>query len=137
MDGEKLKQFFKNDRFAMDSGVVIDRINDGEAEAHLDVEDRHLNANGTCQGGVIFTLADTAMAAAANSLGNLSVSVQVDVKFVTAAGKGRLNVIATGTADSKKLPVFTATVFDADGNIIATFSSLFYKKKQEINLNEI
>lgn len=137
MDGEKLKQFFKNDRFAMESGVVIDRISDGEAEAHLDVEERHLNANGTCQGGVIFTLADTAMAAAANSLGNLSVSVQVDIKFIAAAGKGRLNVIATGTSDSKKLPVFSATVFDTDGNIIATLSSLFYKKKQEINLNEI
>ncbi|MBP5366055.1 MAG: PaaI family thioesterase [Bacteroidales bacterium] len=137
MDGEKVKKFFEKDRFAMESGVVIDRVSDGEAEAHLDVDDRHLNANGTCQGGAIFTLADTAMAAAANSTGTLTVSVQVDVKFVAAAGKGRLSVIATGSADSKKLPVYIATVFDADGNIIATFSSLFYKKKQEINLNEI
>jgi uncharacterized protein (TIGR00369 family) len=34
---------------------------DGAAVGSLDVDDRHLNPNGIVHGGVVFTLADTAM----------------------------------------------------------------------------
>ncbi len=34
---------------------------DGAAVAFLEVDDRHLNPNGIVHGGVVFTLADTAM----------------------------------------------------------------------------
>ena len=50
------------DRFASGIGAQLVEVREGYARAELTVEDRHLNAAGVCQGGVIYTLADLAFA---------------------------------------------------------------------------
>ena len=60
------KEFFKLDRFATEAGIELTDIKPGYGKARMIVEPRHLNAGNTTQGGAIFTLADLALAAAAN-----------------------------------------------------------------------
>ena len=61
------QEFFKNDRFATNAGVKLIEIKEGYSKARLVITAEHLNAGGRTQGGAIFTLADLALAAAANS----------------------------------------------------------------------
>ena len=61
------QEFFKNDRFATNAGVELIEIKEGYSKARLVITAEHLNAGGRTQGGAIFTLADLALAAAANS----------------------------------------------------------------------
>ena len=81
-----LKDFLgKNDRFAANSGCVLEEIGDGYARATLIVTKEHLNAGGVCQGGAFFTLADLAIAAVMNSRGQLTFGVENNIVYVKSA----------------------------------------------------
>lgn len=62
------RAIFANDRYATEcTGVVIDLVEPGYARCSLDILPQHRNAMGGVMGGVFFTLADLAFAAAANT----------------------------------------------------------------------
>ena len=75
------KDFFENDRFAKETGVVLKEVRPGYGKTEMTVDFRHLNAGNTTQGGAIFTLADLALAAAANSHDKLSLSLNSSIHF--------------------------------------------------------
>ena len=87
--------FFKKDHFAMDAGIELKEAKPGYAVACVNVVEKHLNAGGVVQGGLLFTLADLAIAAAANAHGVLAFSIQSDIRFLSS---GYLNDILTATA---------------------------------------
>lgn len=64
-----IKDFLKNDRFALNAGIELLEVKEGKAKARMVVTKEHLNAGGVCQGGALFTLADFTCAAVANSHG--------------------------------------------------------------------
>ena len=68
------QEFFKHDLFAENAGVVLLEVRQGYSKAKLEIKPEHLNAGARTQGGAIFTLADLALAAAANSVHCLSLS---------------------------------------------------------------
>jgi hypothetical protein len=51
------------------------------------VTEKHLNAGGVCQGGALFTLADLAFAAVANSRGRLTLSLNA-ILILNGCGNG-------------------------------------------------
>ena len=63
---EEIVRFFEKDRFAAETGAVIDEIDDRYARYSLTLEAKHKNALGAVMGGVYFTLADFAFAVASN-----------------------------------------------------------------------
>ena len=48
-------------------GMAITNVDEGVATLELQVKDHHCNGHGICHGGVIFTLADTALRRRVNS----------------------------------------------------------------------
>ena len=80
--------FLKNDLFAENTGVVLLEIRKGYSKAKLEIKPEHLNAGARTQGGAIFTLADLALAAAANSHGTLAFSLSSTITFLRASGPG-------------------------------------------------
>ena len=55
------QEFFKNDLFAENAGVVLLEVREGYSKAKLEIKPEHLNAGARTQGGAIFTLADRAI----------------------------------------------------------------------------
>ena len=49
---DEVRELFKNDRFAMKSGAVIDEIGEHYAKCSLEVSDSHRNALGAVMGGI-------------------------------------------------------------------------------------
>lgn len=82
------QEFFKNDLFATNAGVELIEIREGYSKAKLEIKPEHLNAGQRTQGGAIFTLADLALAAAANSHGTLAFSLSSNITFLRASGPG-------------------------------------------------
>jgi acyl-CoA thioesterase len=67
MDIKDVREFFSGDRYLMLTGVAIDEAGDGRAVCSVDIApEKHFNKGGVVQGGVTYTLADSAFAVAAN-----------------------------------------------------------------------
>jgi acyl-CoA thioesterase len=131
---DDLKQFFANDRYAELSGIELLSIAPGRATARMAVHPHHLNGLGTVQGGATFTLADLAFAAAANSHGTVAVSVNVSISYFKAVSSGVLVAEARELSVNAKLGSYTVDVRDGDGQLVAVFQGLAYRKSQSLPL---
>lgn len=69
-------------------GIELADYGQGWARARMTVRDDMVNGHGTCHGGLIFSLADTAFACACNSWGPVTVAAGCDIVFVAPAGNG-------------------------------------------------
>jgi acyl-CoA thioesterase len=128
---EDIKSFFKKDNFVANVGIELLEVSPGYAKAKLDVEERHLNALKTVQGGALFTLADIAFAAAINAHGSTAVVINANMSFVKAATKGTLIAEAKETSISPKIATYNVDITDDNGDIIAIYQGMGYRKKTQ------
>ncbi|HEY5556742.1 PaaI family thioesterase [Acetobacterium sp.] len=129
MDPDKIK-FIKNDRFAAYLGIELVEVEDGYAVVKMEITDDHLNGVNTVQGGVIFTLADFAFAAASNAKGLVTVGINANIAYFKPP-KGKLLIAeAKEIASSRKLCNYSVDIFDEDKDIIARFNATGYKRNK-------
>lgn len=127
-----LKTFFKNDRFAAHAGIELVEAGAGKAKAVMTVTEQHLNGVGSAQGGAIFTLADLAFAAAANSHGTVAVAINASISFFKAVSSGTLTAAAEEVSLHPKLGSYTIRVSDEQGDLVALFQGMVYRKRDQI-----
>lgn len=122
--------FFKDDTFAVDTtGIVIDEVDKGYAKCSLKIDERHLNANNFVMGGAIFTLADFTMAIAANAGNPNTVSLNLNINYVS-VGKGPvLYAEAKCVKDGRSVCFYEVTVTDAEDKTVATVSGSGFRKQ--------
>lgn len=132
---EKLNQA---DHFAEYIGAQLVEVREGYARAELTVENRHLNGAGVCQGGVMFTLADLAFAAVANSHGILSVGVQNSISYIKSAQLGdRLSAECVELVNHRKLPYCDVRITNQQGEVLACVTGLAYRTHQPYEFNTL
>jgi acyl-CoA thioesterase len=134
LEPEDIKKFFKRDKLAQYLGIELLEVAEGEATSRMKVKDEHLNGIGTVHGGAIFTLADFTFAVAANSHGNVTVAINANISFMKAAFKGTLTANAMEVSINPKLATYTVNVTDDDGNLIAIFQGMAYRKRDKISI---
>lgn len=127
-----LKEFLKNDRFALHAGVELLEIKPGYAKARMLITPEHWNGGDVCQGGALFTLADLAFAAVANSHKKLTLSVNANISFLRSIKEGYAYAEAVELFDHKRLPLVEVRITDESGELIATMSSSGYRKEIEL-----
>lgn len=131
MDLEKLKDYFKNDRFAASAGIKLLEVEKGYCKAMLEIEERHLNAANVVQGGAIFTLADFAFAVASNSHGQLALAINVNISFLKGKSGGTLFATATELADPNRIGAYDVLITDENDTVIARFNGIVYRKNEK------
>jgi len=129
---DKIKKYFKNDRFAEFTGIEILEIKEGWSRVKMNITENHLNGVGIVHGGAIFTLADLAFAAAANSHGNISVGINASISYMK-AGKGKLLIAeAQEVSRNPRLSSYVVRVTDEENDLVAIFQGMAYIKKDKI-----
>lgn len=121
---EQLEAEFNNDRFATQAAhcrIVEGRR--GHSVCEMDIEDIHRNAMGNVMGGAMFTLADFALAIAANVGQPPSVSVNHSIDFFRASKGTKLTATCTCDKDGRKLACFTVNITDDLGKDIARMTA--------------
>ena len=126
---QALKEFFLHDEFARQNGIEIVDIAEGYARTQVHIEPCHLNAGGNVQGGVLFTLADLAFAAATNSHGILTVTSSANITFVRGASSGYITAEAHELVNHHHLPFCEVRVTDEAGNLLGIFTANGYRKE--------
>lgn len=98
----------------------------GHATVRMRVERKHLNFNGSCHGGAIFTLADTAFGLASNSQGVIAAGIDAHATFQVAVREGDVIVAKASEASrGRKLAVYRVEVMRGNDSV-STFTGTVY-----------
>jgi acyl-CoA thioesterase len=133
---EDLKKLFKKDKFAAHAGIELLEVSPGYAKASMEIEEKHLNALRAVQGGALFTLADLAFAAASNAYGIAAVGINANIYFVKAGTKGTLTAEAKETSINPKIATYTVNITDDEGDLVAIFQGMVYRKKFTLDFSD-
>ena len=115
------------ERFGLAMGLACVEGGPGRAVVVATVGQQHLNFNGTCHGGMIFTLADTAFGLASNSHGMIAAGIDAHISYHVAARAGDvLTATAAEVSRSRKLAVYRVEIHRADATLIASFTGTVY-----------
>lgn len=129
---EKLKEILLQDHFAACAGVELLEVREGYAKARMLVTEKHLNAGGVCQGGALFTLADLAFAAVANSRRQLTLSLNAQITFLSAVSSGWVYAEACEVFAHARVPFIEVKITDENGRLLAVLTSSGYRKKETL-----
>jgi len=121
------RAFFAGDRFATESGMTLEELDESHAVTSVEIGARHRNALGGVMGGAIFTLADLAFAALTNDRERSVVAQQVSVNYLAAPKGGRLFATARYKKDGRSSCVVNVDIVDDSGREIAQFVGTGFK----------
>lgn len=94
----------------------------------MTVRPEHLNFVGIVHGGIVFTLADTALALASNGFGRGALAVDAHIVLSAKARVGdTLTAEAHEVADSRRLATYRIPVVRSDGRILASFDGTVFR----------
>jgi acyl-CoA thioesterase len=125
IDLEKVRDYFKNDRFATGNGIVSDSAAQGCVVCGMELSAEHKNAAGGVQGGAIFTLADFAFAVHCNLAMvcgenvKLTVGQSCSISFLKSTKGRRLSAISTCISKGRSISVYRIRIEDDLGVGIA------------------
>lgn len=124
------RQFFEQDAHAQQLGIELLEERPSYAKTQLIIGAEHLNSLNTAHGAVIFAIADTALAVAANNTEEaMGIGLQVTSSYLSMGKLGDVLTAETQTIALKsRIGNFTADVTNQEGELIATFQGMVYRK---------
>jgi acyl-CoA thioesterase len=110
-------------------GMRAKSVGDGRARFELEVESKHLNPNGTLHGGVVYSLADSAMGAALFERldpGDMCVTLEIKMQYLAPVTGGTIAVDAVVVQRTRRIGVMEAKVFGDGERMVAVATGTFY-----------
>lgn len=124
---QEAEEYFKNDKFAYSNGMSLIDLGEDFSVCRMDLDERHLNANGGIMGGAIFTLADLAFAALSNNIHKPTVAQQVSINYLAAPKGKTLMAKADIIKSGRSSTIIQVTVTDESGRKVAIFTGTGFK----------
>ena len=116
------KTMYDRDPASQRLGMTLDEIRPGYARMSMRVREDMLNGHGTCHGGYIFMLADSAFAFACNSHNFNTVGAGCSIDYLAPGREGDLlTAEAQEQALSGKTGVYDIVVTNQEGRKLALF----------------
>lgn len=113
---------FADDAASKGLGMEIIEVDYGRAVVTMTVRDDMVNGLDICHGGLIFALADSAMAFATNSYNQHAVATSAEIDWVAPARRGDvLTAVASERHRAGRNAITDAVVTNADGDVVAHF----------------
>lgn len=104
----------------------VEEVSKGRAVCYIDVEEVHLNGNGTLHGGVYASLIDNAMGLSVAALVGLrTATIALNVSFLGAVREGRIVCESEVVHRTRRIATVEAKVRDGEGNLVALGTGTF------------
>ncbi len=127
-----INAMYENDFFSQWLG--IERIEEGAGRCvlRMRIKKEMLNGFGIVHGGVIFSLADSALAFASNSHGRKAVSIETSISHIESICEGgTITAFAEEESLGNKIAVYRVVVKNESEKVIAIFKGTVYRTSQE------
>jgi acyl-CoA thioesterase len=132
VDPEQLAQaatqsMYKRDRASQHLGIKLEEIRVGYARMSMTVVDWMLQGHDMCHGGLMFALADTAMAFASNSHNEQHIALNANIDFLRPALAGE-NLIAEAVEDNRtrRTGMYNVSINNDKGQAVCYFRGRTY-----------
>lgn len=122
---------FRQDPYADLLGMELLEVRPGYSLMSMVVREDMVNFHGIPHGGAIFSLADSAFAAASNSHGRTSVALNIEISYLRMVVPGT-KLIAEATEEylGKRTALYHITVSTDEGDLVASCHGVVYRKKE-------
>ena len=124
---DEAREFFKDDKFATNTGIQIDELSEDSCQCSLELNDGHKNAVGGVMGGVMFTLADFSFAVLSNQLHSPTIAQQVSVNYLSAPKGEKLIAKAICKKNGRSSSIINVDVVDDTGRDVVQFIGTGFK----------
>lgn len=116
------RKMLEGDRVSRGLEIALVSAGVGRATLEMTVRDDMLNGFGTCHGGVLYTLADTALSCACNSRNERSVAHHCTMIYLRPGKPGeRLRASAVERSLAGRVGLYDVKVTDSSGAVVAEF----------------
>lgn len=113
---------YAHDSASQSMGIRIEDIRVGYARMSMTVRADMLNGLGSCHGGILFLLADSAFAFACNARNDATVAAGGSIEFLLPVPPGtRLTATAQERVLSGRRGVYEVALTDPEGQVVAMF----------------
>ena len=124
---EQIINFFHENTVIDFMEIDIVPTDDGEARLELCADSRHANLYSMAHGGVLTTMADTAMGAKCLALNKRVVTISLTIEFMHAIMTGtRVMTDAQVLHDGRQTMVCECKIIDADCKLYAKANATFF-----------
>jgi acyl-CoA thioesterase len=117
------REMLAQDAASRGLGMALDEVAPGHASLRMTVRVDMVNGHELCHGGLIFTLADSALAYASNARNRVTVAAAAEIQFVSPARQGEtLVAVARERAVTGRTGIYDVEVTEqGSGRIVALF----------------
>jgi len=129
-----LRDRLQDSEFYRWAGVEVTDASPGVVEIEFEAGSQHLNLQGLVHGGILATLADTAMGLAVRTAlepGRRHVTVQLGIEFLSPGRTGTITARGRTVKIGTQLGFAEADVMNADGRLLARAHSTLSVTKEK------
>lgn len=127
-DPEAVREHIESDPYCAELGIELVDLDPGYALTEVTITNAHRNFHGTPHGGLLYSLADAAFAAASNSRGDTAVALETNISYLEAVEIGEtIAAEAEETHTAGRTAEYEVEVTDENEDRIATFRGRVYK----------
>ncbi|MGH7677016.1 MAG: PaaI family thioesterase [Gemmatimonadaceae bacterium] len=120
------------DAFSEWLGIEVLEIAPRRSTVRMRVRPEMVNGFGVTHGGVAYSLADSALAFAANTNGRVTVAIENAISYPQSAAVGDvLTAVAEEEAETGRLGFYRVIVSNQNGVVVSTFRGTVYKTRKE------
>lgn len=135
-NNEQAKRFvqrmMEEDAFSRWLGIEIIEIAAGKAVLKMKIRDEMLNGFKLSHGGIVFSLADSALAFASNSRGRLALALENNISYFEKIENGdELTAVATELNLTNRTGTYQVEVTNQNNTKVAFFKGTVYRTPKE------
>jgi acyl-CoA thioesterase len=128
---------FSRDQATQRLGIALLDAGPGSARLRMPVREDMIQGHGTCHGGFLFALADSAFAFACNSYDEATVAIGCSIDYVAPARLGdELTATASEQSRSGRTGNYDVRIENQHGQLIALFHGKSYKVRGTVLTQE-
>lgn len=131
------ESMYERDQATRNLGMKITHVAPGKATVTMPITNIMIQGHGSCHGGYLFTLADSAFAFACNSYNKATVASGCSIEYMLGAREGDvLTANAVEQSRGNRTGVYDITLTNQNGHVVALFRGKSYQVRGEVIQSE-
>ncbi len=127
-----VQHMLQHDRFSEWLGVELLELRTGFCKLRMKIREEMINGFGVCHGGIAFSFADSALAFASNSYGNISVALDLSISYPKSLILGDvITATAVELSQTRRTGLYDIQIHNQNAELCAAFRGTVYRTEKK------